>query len=165
MMTLKLLKEISDDMKENKHPRQNHPLPKPTRKRKRKRADTSKYCWSCGAWNHKFVTCRFKKTGHQDNATFENKMSGSTSHCPAQWNGGPDGKLSVINKLAKQLNLLNTFSSDSPHHNYKTIVAKADSAATNHYWRTEDLACLSNIKPYTGPSVTLPNNTQIAPSK
>ena len=33
------------------------------------------------------------------------------------------------------------------------------------YWNNKDLACLSNIKTYTGPSVTLPNNTKIAPSK
>ena len=82
LQILKLLKEISDDMKDSKQPRNKHPQPQHTRKRKRKRTDTSKYCWSCGAWNHTSSTCRFKKTGHQDNATFKNKMNGSTAHCP-----------------------------------------------------------------------------------
>ena len=41
------------------------------------------------------------------------------------------------------------------------IVAKADSAATNHYWRDADLQSLTNIQNYAGPSVTLLNNENI----
>ena len=70
-----------------------------------------------------------------------------------------------MNKLATKLNLLNTISSDSPHKKYKMIVAKADSAATHNYWRNEDMDCLSRIRDYNGPSVTLPNNTRISPKK
>ena len=45
------------------------------------------------------------------------------------------------------------------------IVAKADSAATNHYRRDADLQCLTNIQDYAGPSVTVPNNEKILPKK
>jgi len=41
---------------------------------------------------------------------------------------------------------------------------KGDSAATSHYVRPEDKACLSKIKNYSGPSVTLPDADKIAPS-
>ena len=51
------------------------------RKKRKKRLDTSKYCWLCGAWNHLSINCRFKKEGHKDNATFSNKMNGSTYYC------------------------------------------------------------------------------------
>lgn len=50
-------------------------------KKKRRRTNISKYCWSCGAWNHLGKNCRFKKEGHKDEATFENKMGGSTLYC------------------------------------------------------------------------------------
>ena len=34
-------------------------------KKKRRRTNISKYCWSCGAWNHLGKNCRFKKEGHK----------------------------------------------------------------------------------------------------
>lgn len=42
------------------------------------------YCWSCGydlSEDHTSATCKWKKPGHKDNATFENKMGGSTRNC------------------------------------------------------------------------------------
>lgn len=41
----------------------------------------SKYCHTCGASNHKSDKCKNKATGHKDDATFENKMGGSTLFC------------------------------------------------------------------------------------
>lgn len=43
----------------------------------------SKYCWSCGACCHNSTDCfpEKMKPGHQDSATFENKMGGSTQNC------------------------------------------------------------------------------------
>ena len=38
------------------------------------------------------------------------------------------------------------------------IIAKGDSAATLHYRREQDIACLKDITSHSGPSVTLPNN-------
>ena len=46
-----------------------------------KRSDTSKYCWSCGAWNHKSAQCKRKRSGHKNEATLQNKMNGSTFLC------------------------------------------------------------------------------------
>ena len=48
-----------------------------------------------------------------------------------------------------------------PTHN---IVAKGDSAASQNYWREQDIKCLDNVIPFMGPSVTLPNNKQILPT-
>ena len=47
----------------------------------RRRKNTSKYCWSHGACAHDSASCQAKKQGHQDNATFDNKMNGSTAYC------------------------------------------------------------------------------------
>ena len=44
------------------------------------------------------------------------------------------------------------------------ILMKGDSAATNHYIRPQDQACLTDIKNYTGPSVLLPDADAIPPS-
>ena len=54
------------------------------RKKGKRRLDTSKYCWSCGAWNHLGKDCFRKKPGHKDDATFANKMGGSTYYCRKQ---------------------------------------------------------------------------------
>ena len=45
------------------------------------RTDTSKYCWSHGACAHTGKKCRNPKQGHQAEATFANKMGGSTLYC------------------------------------------------------------------------------------
>ena len=89
---LKLLKDIQQDMTNNKQQNTSgnqlqgnsdgrHQGGNGRRKKRKKRHDTSKYCWSCGAGNHLSLNCRFKKDGHKDNATFNNKMNGSTYYC------------------------------------------------------------------------------------
>lgn len=40
------------------------------------------YCWTHGGCGHLGGRCRDKKPDHQDTATFENKMAGSTNNCP-----------------------------------------------------------------------------------
>jgi hypothetical protein len=40
------------------------------------------YCWTHGGCAHLGPSCRNKADGHQDAATFENKMGGSTANCP-----------------------------------------------------------------------------------
>jgi hypothetical protein len=47
-----------------------------------KRTNISQYCWSHGACSHPSWFCERPKEGHQYNATFENKMDGSTFYCP-----------------------------------------------------------------------------------
>ena len=83
---LKLLKEIKNDMKNNARKRNQNSRgqsksERNAKKKKRRRLKIDKYCWSCGAWNHASKDCRNKKDGHQDEATFENKMNGSVLYC------------------------------------------------------------------------------------
>ena len=44
-------------------------------------------------------------------------------------------------------------------------VAKADSGATNHYWRSEDASCLLNLQKTLCPAVTLPDGSTLHPSQ
>ena len=52
----------------------------------------------------------------------------------------------------------------SDHQINNNIIAKGNSAASKHYWKESDRSALSNIRPYSGPSVTLPDADKIAPS-
>lgn len=45
------------------------------------RQRNTKYCWSHGACNHDSIACRNKRDGHKDEATFSNKLGGSTRGC------------------------------------------------------------------------------------
>jgi hypothetical protein len=45
--------------------------------------NTSIYCWTHGACGHASTICLTKLAGHQNAATFQNKMGGSTNNCPA----------------------------------------------------------------------------------
>ena len=47
------------------------------------RSNTSKYCWSHGACAHASSECNDKKDVHKNNATFADKMGGSTAFCGA----------------------------------------------------------------------------------
>ena len=40
-----------------------------------------KYCWSCGCCTHWSKTCPNKKRGHKDEATFRNRIGGSSENC------------------------------------------------------------------------------------
>ena len=50
----------------------------------RKRTKTDKYCWSHGGCAHTGKECKagYRKRGHIEDATFENKQGGSTLYCP-----------------------------------------------------------------------------------
>ena len=48
---------------------------------RRQRTTTRHYCWTHGACAHTSAQCRSKKTGHRDDATFLNKLGGSTAYC------------------------------------------------------------------------------------
>ena len=41
------------------------------------------YCWTHGGCGHLGASCRDKQQGHQDEATFVNKMAGNVANCPA----------------------------------------------------------------------------------
>jgi hypothetical protein len=43
----------------------------------------SKYCWTHGGCGHLGSTCNAKLPGHQDTASFTDKMGGSSNNCPS----------------------------------------------------------------------------------
>ena len=47
------------------------------------RANKTKYCHSHGACAHESKFCKNKRPGHKNEATFVNKMNGSTAYCQA----------------------------------------------------------------------------------
>jgi hypothetical protein len=51
---------------------------------KRRHPDSNAYCFSCGydlPPKHDSKTCKWKKEGHKDNATLQNKIGGSERNC------------------------------------------------------------------------------------
>ena len=63
------------------HNTQNFPTQKLALEGNHKRWNTSKCCWSHGAWAHHGKTCRNKKDGHRDEASFNNELGGSLDFC------------------------------------------------------------------------------------
>ena len=57
------------------------PIPNGGGRQTRHRRTVSKYCWTHGACAHEGKECKNKNPGHQDEATFANKMGGSTAFC------------------------------------------------------------------------------------
>ena len=49
----------------------------------------------------------------------------------------------------------------NPTKKLKVVIAKGDSAASEHYWREEDIDCLQNVIYKKGPDMTLPDSSQI----
>ena len=118
------------------------------------RHNTNKYCWTHGGCGHDSTTCRAKAPGHQETATFKNRMGGSNAHCPStSWRGERVVLSNLINKC------LNNTSCSSPTTRKDYIIAKGDSGASNHYFRPEDKRVLSNITPANGPDVHQPDST------
>ena len=69
----------------------------------------------------------------------------------------------MLNNIGVKLkNTINEKFSKSPHKH--TIVAKDNIAASENYWREENIQFLSNIKPYRSPSITLLNREMLDPS-
>ena len=52
-----------------------------SRNNQRRPVDRTKYCWTHGAWNHLSKDCFKPREGHKKEATFANKMGGSTKKC------------------------------------------------------------------------------------
>lgn len=83
---LKLLQEIKLQMQNSNQAPKRKPRKGPFHKvpddqTKPRRSVISRYCWTCGASNHPSKKYEFKAPGHQDLATFENKMGGSKAYC------------------------------------------------------------------------------------
>jgi hypothetical protein len=78
LQVLKLLKSLQEEVKSLKTKKEQSN----DKGKQRTRTNISKYCWTHGACTHSSQECKRKRTGHQDSATFENKMGGSTYYCP-----------------------------------------------------------------------------------
>jgi len=44
-------------------------------------------------------------------------------------------------------------------------MARADSGTSKNYWRPQDISCLTNVRPFIGSPVTLPDCSQLKPSQ
>ena len=51
------------------------------------------------------------------------------------------------------------------HKSDEMVIAKGDSATSNHYWQEEDNQVLNAIEDFSGPNVVLPNNSTIGVTK
>ena len=69
----------------------------------------------------------------------------------------------MLNNSSVKLNTLK-INILSDHHPQNIIIAKGDSTASKNYWKEIDSSVLSNICPYSGPSITLLDADEIAPS-
>ena len=88
---LKLLKQMQESMctQLNKTQQKNGSQPSTNKKPPRKTPDdasyprkkTNKYCWTHGGTNHSSQECQRKAPGHQDTATFVNRLGGSNAYC------------------------------------------------------------------------------------
>ena len=106
------------------------------------------YCWTHGNCYHNIGTCSNPSHGHQQAATFQNCLGGNNRNCT--WQIGVDVQ-HIDNNNKNQL-----VPSLIPP---PFIKSKANSGASNHYWRPQDVDALSNIESTTtGPKVKLPNN-------
>lgn len=119
---------------------------------KKKKRICMGYCWSYGATNHEFKDCRTPMDGHQKLATFEDKVRGSTNF--SKWERWDD-ILGILN------NDYQNYISSHTSHLYQFLTEKGDSAASAHYWRENDISCLTQIQTAPRLAVTLTNNTNI----
>ena len=180
---LKLLKDIKDNCKQphnsckrNKDSRNNNSRKNDqssdgkqrsylTQDQKKKRSEESygqhsKYCHTHGACTHTNNICKYPKQGHKKEATFKDMMGSSKAYCQnCDRENGAESRSSVtIKQNLTQLSL-------APLIKPKIVIAKADSGASNNYWRPQDTHCLKNIKKYLGPSVILPDTETLSPSQ
>ena len=118
------------------------------------RKKTDKYWWTHGGSSHTSITCRAKAPVHQDNATFENCLGGLNAYCTQNtWNRG---RVENRDNIVAQIHYPNSTCSLSIN---TTIIAKGDSGASHHYFRTKDAHILQNVQNTIGP----PFNNQITP--
>ena len=134
------------------------------------RTRIDKYCWTHGGCGHQGKKCKHKAQGHQDNATFRNKMGGSTAYC---WNQSWRFRM-VEHPNTSNLNVTPNFiniTSQStvippklqPFHN---VTAKCDSGASKHYFTVNDQRALTSIQTVSnGPRVGLPDGSIVQGSQ
>jgi hypothetical protein len=139
--------------------------------RQRRTPNHSCYCWTHGACAHEGRHCNRKADGHKDEATFADKMGGSTCHCNSctanqsgnNWQGGTvESSTHRIINLKSNLDNSNSTSTVVPQSPNQSLIAKADSGASSHFFKPEHQHILRNLHQAKNPiTVCLPNNTTI----
>ena len=127
------------------------------------RRNTSKYCWTHGACSHESSDCNAKAQWHQDSATFSNKMGGSTYYCQpvtdarrCGMNNAPTSEWKIVK--AKSIKKGNSINALQLPPKSQTIIAKGNSAASNHYWALRDSMVLDDVEvDPISPTVILPD--------
>ena len=108
-----------------------------------------KYCHTHGVCNHDSPNCHSKAEGHKDEATFQNRMGGSTKNIKT-WQFEPKlpfkFKNIQVNKPLTQYSTCNV-SSIAQTFNNSSITIKADTGATKHYFRAQDSKHLNQVQP------------------
>ena len=79
------------------------------------------------------------------------KLDGSTHYCLERLHGCRKSNVNYINPFINVTHTLNP-----PQNKNKTVcIAKADSGASNHFWREEDVDALHDIRNEDGPPVKI----------
>ena len=127
-----------------------------------------KWYWlPCGCTTHWSKTCSRKKKGHQNDATFKNRMGGSNLNC--KWH---ERGTEVHNGLGRAFNSINVnyiYICDKPLSSVvssiNSDIMKADTGASRTYLKSDHEKFLINKnKLNNGPKATLPNNDTIQAS-
>ena len=122
----------------------------------------SHYCWSHGACAHPSSECKSKQSGHQDSATFDNKMGGSTAYCPpaSTWYTRPMFQPVLhITKLNIPVINVNDSSYVSAKNTQHIPILKGDSGTTNHYLSSNIMSVLKNVHENDSINVSLLDNS------
>ena len=117
------------------------------------------YWWTHWLYTHLGITCRTPSDGHQTNATRTNCMGGSGRNL---W---PFGPVQTANKLSIEKDIIYPCSlcTVGQPQSLSTVIAKAYSGATSHYWRKTDAHTLQDVKTtFHGATVQLPDSSTIS---
>ena len=115
------------------------------------RVGHNKYCWTHGLCNHISKECKNKKEGHKDDATFKNRMGGSSKGIKSEWRCGMALVNHVNNNNTKLTNRIQHQAVIPPplqqYSSYKdalgqpftsSVMAKLDSGASKSYFQQKD---------------------------
>ena len=126
-----------------------------------------RYYWSCGWCGHWGKAFPNKKEGHQDDASFKNRMGCIRKYCPWQeWGAVCKTELGYSHNSNKNTNYIySIFQKTVALHLEPPSIMKADSGASKTYLQEKhckyllDQKCLEH-----GPETTLPDNSKIRAS-
>ena len=128
-----------------------------------------RYCWTCGCCDHWGKFCPQPAAGHKNDATFKDRMQGSTTGVLGLWwcRGAETGIQRILhncNYLTNKLCQANSLfvPSDNISNKNTLFKLKADTGASKHFIKNEHKTFLAQIqKLFDGPRAMLPNKNTI----